>query len=382
MVLEPDHSKLPEKPGQNLRYHPGKCGGSRVGWTTGIKSDHGHVEKRHFPGITQPAGGYYHQPEFEPVHQYRIFATMISKVEFHAMGSRMVAALESPVEKAGILQQVPTWFAEWETALSRFIPDSELNRLNGSHGNPFMASPTLWDVLQLSLENARSTEGLVTPAVLEQLEFAGYDRSFEQLQNNVNRRFQMSAIEPCLDEIQMDASTRTITLPDHLRLDLGGVAKGWAAHQAMLRLKEISSALMDAGGDIAVSGPLANGDPWPVGVRDPHHPGTDLAVVGLRSCGVATSGKDYHRWMLDGAWQHHLIDPRTGLPAQTDLLTATVIAPTVMAAEMAAKMILILGSEGGKDWLDNQASLEGLLILENGIRIPSRGWNEYLWSKS
>jgi FAD:protein FMN transferase len=307
---------------------------------------------------------------------------MISKVEFHAMGSRMVAALESPVEKAAILQQVPTWFAEWESALSRFISDSELNRLNGNHARPFKASPALWDVLQLSLENARSTEGLVTPAILEQLEFAGYDRSFEQLQNNGNKRFEMSAQEPCLDEIQLDASTGTITLPDHLRLDLGGVAKGWAAQQAMMRLKEISSALMDAGGDIAVSGPLENGDPWPVGVRDPHHPGTDLSFIGLKSCGVATSGKDYHRWMQDGTWQHHLIDPRTGLPAQNDLLTATVIAPTVMAAEMAAKMILILGSESGKEWLDHQSDLEGLLILENGTCISSRGWNEYLWSKS
>ena len=86
--------------------------------------------------------------------------------------------------------------------------------------------------------------------------------------------------------------------------------------------------------------------------------------------------------MMNGSWQHHLIDPRTGNPANTDLLTATVLAPDVMAAEMAAKMILILGSESGKEWLEQQPGLEGLLILDEGTLLPSRGWKEQLWSNS
>lgn len=64
------------------------------------------------------------------------------------------------------------------------------------------------------------------------------------------------------------------------------------------------------------------------------------------------------------------------------MLTATVIASTVMEAEMAAKMILIQGSESGKEWLEHQPGLQGLLILENGTLLPSRGWNDHLWSKS
>jgi thiamine biosynthesis lipoprotein len=295
----------------------------------------------------------------------------------------MLAALECLVEEAGILQEVPAWFAEWEQLFSRFKPDSELNRLNGNNGKPFHVSSQLWEVLTLSLENARTSDGLVTPAVLDQLELAGYDRSFEQIQNNAVKKYLIPADEPRLDEIVLDEVTRTVTLPKHLRLDLGGVAKGWAAHQAMLRLREFHPALVDAGGDIAVSGPLANGDAWPVGVRDPLNPGSNVALLGLKNSSVATSGTDYHRWMMNGAWQHHLIDPRTGNPANTDLLIATVIAPDVMAAEMAAKMILILGSEGGKEWLEQQPELEGLLILaEGGTLLPSRGWKEQLWSNS
>jgi thiamine biosynthesis lipoprotein len=307
---------------------------------------------------------------------------VISKIEFHAMGSRMLAALECPVEQAGILQHVPVWFAEWEQLFSRFKPDSELNRMNGNLGKPFPVSSQLWDVLTLSLENVRASSGLVTPAVLDQLEFTGYDRSFEQIQNHAVKKYLIPADEPCLGEIDMDEASHTVTLPKNLRLDLGGVAKGWSAHQAMLRLSVTHPALVDAGGDIAVSRPLANGDAWPVGVRNPFKPGSDLALLALKNSSVATSGRDYHRWMMNGAWQHHLIDPRTGNPAKTDLLTATVTAPDVMVAEMAAKMILIQGSESGKEWLEHQPELEGLLILENGMLLPSSGWKEQLWSNT
>jgi len=207
---------------------------------------------------------------------------MISQVKFHAMGSRMLAALECPVEDAGILQQVPGWFAEWEKLFSRFMLDSELNLLNAHGVKPFQVSPQLWDVLALSLENARASDGLVTPAMLDHLELAGYDRSFEQIQNNAVKKYLIPTDEPCLDEIVMDETNHTVTLPRHLRLDLGGVAKGWAAHQAMLRLRETHPALVDAGGDIAISGPLAHSDAWLVGVRDPLQPGSNVALLGLK----------------------------------------------------------------------------------------------------
>jgi thiamine biosynthesis lipoprotein len=96
--------------------------------------------------------------------------------------------------------------------------------------------------------------------------------------------------------------------------------------------------------------------------------------------GVATSGKDYRRWQLDSVWQHHIIDPRTGLPAQTDVLTATVIAPSAVEAEVAAKVALISGSRAGLEWLEADPTLAGMLVLEDGQRIYSQRIHEYLWS--
>jgi len=99
----------------------------------------------------------------------------------------------------------------------------------------------------------------------------------------------------------------------------------------------------------------------------------------LGACGVATSGTDYRRWKQGGRWSHHIIDPRTGQPAQTDIVTATVIAPNAMTAEMAAKSTLILGSERGLEWIETRPELAARLVLETGELLDSHHLEQYLW---
>jgi thiamine biosynthesis lipoprotein len=163
------------------------------------------------------------------------------------------------------------------------------------------------------------------------------------------------------------------------RLDLSGIAKGWAADQAARRLALLGPSLVDAGGDIAVCGPRLSGEPWPVAIPDPFNPTENIDLLLLEQGGVATSGRDRRRWLKDGWWRHHIIDPRTGLPAQTEVLTATVLAPNAQTAEMAAKTALILGSWQGIAWLDARPELAGLLVLEDGERVHSRQWMNYIW---
>ena len=306
---------------------------------------------------------------------------MINKHEFKAMGCHMLAALDLPVEIPPTqLDQVPGWFETWEQSLSRFRETSELTKLNSSAGRPFQVSEILWEVLHTALESERLSFGLVTPTVLDALVMAGYDRSFDQLPQ-ASSTLMRDYIAPVglLSEVLLDESTRTVCLPPGLRLDFGGVAKGWAADQATRRLSDSGPALVNAGGDIAVSGPQSNGDAWPIGISDPFNPEGDLETLMIDQGGVATSGKDYRRWQQGGIWQHHIIDPRTGMPAQTDVLTATVIAPSAVEAEVAAKVALISGSRAGLDWLESNSSLAGILVLEDGQRIYSRRISQYLW---
>jgi FAD:protein FMN transferase len=310
-----------------------------------------------------------------------IYKNVIHKIEFRAMGSRVMAALEASREDADILRKVPAWFEEWEQSLSRFRPDSELNRLNLADGKPFYASRTLWDVLCLSIDNARQTDGLVTPEVLVELEAAGYRQSFAQHATaGFSPRFDPSLQGSRLDEIYMEPQKRMVILPPGLRLDLGGCGKGWAAHQAMRRLKRFGAALVDAGGDISISGARQDGSPWPVGVQVPLNSERAPLLLALRHNSVATSGRDYRQWVASGMLMHHIIDPRIGRPAETDVLTATILAPDVMEAEMAAKAALILGSRMATAWIEARPHLAAFLLLENGETVEAGNFSSYLWS--
>lgn len=306
---------------------------------------------------------------------------MIRQIDFRAMGCKMMAALDQPSARgAERLQQVPEWFEAWEQSLSRFRADSELSQLNRQAGAAVQVSPTMWDVLQAARQAELCSEGLVTPVVLEALEAAGYAESFDPMAPfPISNRPAATHAPAMLAEVHTEALTRTIWLPQGARLDFGGVAKGWAAQQTMKRLEHYGPALVDAGGDIAVSGSQRDGSPWPIGVADPLHPGENLAVLQVGRRGVATSGRDYRRWKLDGGWQHHIIDPRTGKPAETDVLSATVVALNVMEAEIAAKLVLILGSQAGLAWLEAQPWLAALLVLENGELMYSLRSEQYLW---
>ena len=135
---------------------------------------------------------------------------------------------------------------------------------------------------------------------------------------------------------------------------------------------------MDAGGDIAVSGPRQDSAPWVVGVANPFFPDDALDNLLLSGRGgVATSGRDYRRWQRNGRWYHHILDPRTGRPAETDVLTATVIAPSAARAEVAAKVALILGSQAGRTWLAARPELAGCLVLDDGRQIRTESFAAY-----
>jgi thiamine biosynthesis lipoprotein len=302
---------------------------------------------------------------------------------FRAMGCHMLAVVDADTRAAqAALDEVPGWFEAWEQCLSRFRQTSELSRLNRSGGQRVTVSEPLWAVLDLAFTAARETNGLVTPTLLAALEASGYDRSFEDLNTGDARTAAPPVTPPAAVDatVERDPATRTVRLLEGTRLDLGGVAKGWAADQAARRLSAFGPALMDAGGDIAVSGPTTDGALWTVGVASPFEPEVDLELLLIGQAGVATSGRDYRRWQQAGTWRHHLLDPRTGQPAVTDVVSATVVAPDAGQADVAAKSALLQGSTAGLAWLEARPALAGLLVLEDKTVIRSRRLASYQWN--
>jgi thiamine biosynthesis lipoprotein len=304
------------------------------------------------------------------------------KIKFVAMGCQIEAITESESDHArDLLGEVPGWFQEWEQTLSRFLPDSELTQLNFHPEEPVSISETLWEVLSTALDMERKSDGLVSPTLLNAMVACGYDRSFESL-GSLNS--QNSWLEPNLpsnlttSDISMDADSRTVFLPYGLQLDFGGIAKGWAANKAVERLAVTGSALVNAGGDIAIKNTSNSDTKWTVGIVDPHNTADFLKTLSTGSGGVATSGRDYRHWMQGDLERHHIIDPRTCQPAQSDVLTATVTAPSAMEAEMAAKTALILGSRKGIAWLEKRPEFAGFLVLDNSENILTSNLKNYL----
>ncbi|MDO8672668.1 MAG: FAD:protein FMN transferase [Dehalococcoidia bacterium] len=292
----------------------------------------------------------------------------------------MLATLDalSP-EHVSRLQQVPRWFSLWEQRLSRFRQDSELSRLNRSAGRPTRVSHVLWQVIQAALRSALDSGGLVDPTLLPALEAAGYDRNFADMAPiSTSKAVLAPKDDNNWQSIICNKSRSTVCLPAGVHLDLGGIAKGWAGDQSAKRLGRYGPTLVDAGGDIAISSPPRGEIGWPIGIADPAAPDRQVAMLCVPRGGVATSGRDYRRWQRNGKWVHHLLDPRTGLSAETDVLSATAIAPNCEKAETIAKAALILGSQKGLVWLE-QHNLAALVICDDGRLIRSRRFDDYLW---
>jgi thiamine biosynthesis lipoprotein len=307
----------------------------------------------------------------------------VHRLEFKAMGTRNLLFVETDhATRPPEMDRVRRWVRRIERRLSRFLPDSELCALNRAAGTPFRASSVLFEVMTLALDGARTTRGLVAPSLLGELERAGYDRTFKDVVARSRPVRRGRAVQHQAGAtIGLDPERRSILLPPMCRVDLGGFAKGWTADQAALRLGRVAPALVEAGGDVAVSGPRQDGSPWLVPITgaaalDPV--GGILEMLRLERGGVATSGVDRRRWRGKDRWMHHIIDPRTGEPAKSDVLTATVIAQSASEAEIAAKALLILGSKKGLAWIERRPPLAALIVREDGRTITSKALRRHL----
>ncbi|MFN8441697.1 MAG: FAD:protein FMN transferase [Caldilineaceae bacterium] len=306
----------------------------------------------------------------------------MAQIEFRAMNCQMLAVVDAPDGDA-LLVQVPQWFEQWEQSFSRFRPISELSQLNRQSGRWVHVSPELFALIEAARWASAFSEGLVSPLILNALEQSGYDRSFEQIDSNIGQNKGQAQNQTLLTDwrtVKVDAIHHKICLPSGARLDFGGIAKGWCAEQAAQRLSQLGPALVDAGGDMAMAGQRS--EPWPIAIASPLVPDEELDLLLIDEGGVATSGRDYRRWRHNGVWQHHILDPRSGQPAQTDVLSATVVAPKMLSAECAAKVVMILGSRAGMQWIEMQLDLAALVVLENGEILRSQRMNEYLWQEA
>src|SRR5262245_56297325 len=274
------------------------------------------------------------------------------------MGTRVVVLL--PVVHAERAAEVRDLFARWEAVLSRFRPTSPLSRLNARAGRTCPVDPLLAEVLAAALAAARTTDGAFDPGLGAHLEHLGYDRSFDRMAAELPPAAAPVPARGAWRDIVLDRAAGTARLPAGMRLDLGGIAKGMAVDAAAgaLRRAGVPAGLVSAGGDLAVWGLPPGREAWTIVVPGP---AGAAGVAPLRRGALATSGVARRRWRQGGEERHHLIDPRTGLPAAGGLHSVSVVAPSCREAEVLAKAAFVLGPGAGRALLERRG-LPALLV--------------------
>jgi FAD:protein FMN transferase len=312
---------------------------------------------------------------------------VLAETRFRAMGSTAHVLVDAA--HTALLPQARRRLSVLESLWSRFLPDSELSRLNALAGGAVEVSPETAQIVRRCVEAWHLTEGLFDPTVLAAVESAGYDRSFEQVaraSEATPRRpvpnLPTPAPAPGCAGIEVDGAV--VRLPAGVRLDLGGIGKGYAADLLAYELRQrgATGACVNLGGDVRASGPARAGSGWTIGVNDPFERGSDLTRITLDEGAVATSSRLRRRWRRGSQEQHHLIDPRTGEPSRSSLVSVTVVAAQTHWAEILAKAALIAGKDAGSALLDAHG-LSALLVAGNGDVVRVGPMEEYEgWTRS
>jgi thiamine biosynthesis lipoprotein ApbE len=263
-----------------------------------------------------------------------------------------------------------------DRACSRFRADSEIRELRGGHGQ--QVSALLAEAIAVALRAARLTGGDVDPTVGAAMSAIGYDCDFERIPRTGPALPVTVWTVPGWHEVRLE--DQTLTMPEGVQLDLGATAKAWAADRSAARIagRLGCGVLVSLGGDIAIAGP-APGTGWRIRVQDvtgapDDPPAGPYALVAIRDGGLATSSTTARRWQRGGDLLHHILYPRTGLPAEPVWRTVSVAAGTCADANTASTAAVIRGRQA-LGWLAG-LGLPARLVDATGAVFTVAGWPE------
>jgi thiamine biosynthesis lipoprotein len=298
---------------------------------------------------------------------------MIESRGMSAMGGRVTFTLVGG--PSGLLDELASELDRLESLWSRFLPDSELSRLNAADGEPLAVDPATVTLIHAMQAGYLETAGAFDPTMLPVLVAEGYAGSFEHpgrvttLAKSVRTGGDLAAIE---------IVGTTVRLPHGMTLDPGGIGKGYAADLLAERALEAGAAgaMIEVGGDLVALGEGPLDGTWSVGVEHPDDSSQHVEIVRISSGAVATSGTRRRSWTASGETRHHLLDPRTLLPARTGLASATVIAGTGARAEVLTKVAFAPPEQGFLAWLPSR-NAAGLVITTAAEIRRSDNWSDY-----
>lgn len=266
-----------------------------------------------------------------------------------------------------------------ESAWSRFVETSDISRLNHNTGQPLKVAPTTVKLVETMLEAWRMTGGLFDPSVLPALLEAGYVTSISDPTGYTSlpcRECSAHLDSFSFGHVTLDGDC-LVTLPAGIAIDAGGLGKGLAADLVVAELlaRGAAGALVSIGGDLAAAGRPPEAEGWRLDIEDPFRADQTVSQISFSGGGVATSSTRSRRWIHNNSEQHHVIDPRTDTPSESDLVAVTVIAPCGWQAEAHATALLLGGAIGFDQYVaDNK--IEAIATAIDGTTTTTNGFSE------
>ncbi len=302
-------------------------------------------------------------------------------LEDKAMGTRVVLAAytNETVSEAKARTALAAALAEIrriEMVMSTWVPTSDVSKINAAAGVDAVAvSGETFDVIAKSLWISKLSEGTFDITFASMGKLWSFD---EEVSTLVPDKETIEKARKRIDYrlVKLDASAKTVSLAGATtRINLGGIAKGYAIDRAsqVLRERGLTSFYCQAGGDLYVEGRKPDGNPWRVGIRDPRGlEGKYFAVLDVEDHAFSTAG-DYERSFIhDGKRYHHIIDPRTGYPA-TASRSVTVWAKDALTADAIDNAVFILGPEKGLALVESLDGAGAVIVdSQNQVHISSR----------
>jgi thiamine biosynthesis lipoprotein len=297
-------------------------------------------------------------------------------LSFRALGTTALIATARPALEGTACAVVERELDAIDRSCSRFRADSDLMRVNRAGGEPVTVGAMLLEALRVAIDAARSTGGLVDPTVGRALRVSGYDSTFRVVAARDGDRFRAEfCAVPGWETVELDEDAATVRVPDGVELDLGATAKALACDRAAAAAAAAAGgALVGLGGDMAVAGDVPAGG-WPVRIADDHAAPLDGPgpTVALEGGGLATSSTTVRRWRSGRVELHHLVDPRTGRPAESQWRTVSVAAKTCVDANVASTASFLL--DDAPAWLEARR-LPARLVSLDGDCVFVAGWPE------
>lgn len=303
--------------------------------------------------------------------------TVLKGEKTSASGSYFNTAVILTVYDApeGLLDELMAECARYERLLSRTIKGSDVDRINTANGETVTVDPETWEILRRAKTISKMTDGAFSVTIAAQSTLWDFTGGTQRMPTEEER---LRSIDLVDDEKLILGENYTVTLPAGMMIDLGGIAKGYIADRIADKCRgKVSCAMLNFGGNVYALGLKPDGTKIRVGVTDPKNPGNYNVIVTLTDTSIVTSGTYERYFVKDGTTYHHILDPRTGTSAVTDLAGATIILESSMDADALATACIVFGREKALSFL-NEHDLDGVLIdSENNVYLTDGLADQY-----